>query len=296
MTARAARNRGFVLFAVLAAVAVIGLLALETARLAGMALEQTRARVDRVRTILALQEGLAAGKALVRERLAAGLPVTGRTLTRAGCRVRVADESGKIPLGSLCLADGSIHPVYGPAFSRLTRTPPAFLDMLADWTDPDSAPRPQGCETLLCGRIPVKNAPVARLGELRALARHLALPPPEAAGCLTPMPVEGINANTAPEAVWLALSEWIRPADVRALLREREKEPFGGPEALSVLLPARVLEELRSVLVFRSRYFSVEVRGEGRPQGLRLYLMAVQPPEGGIRLQEAACEEMARED
>jgi general secretion pathway protein K len=255
------RERGVVLVAAVAGLAVMSVLALGLAR--STALDQRRVRDD----LAALQagalarSGVAVAAVVLREANASGAPDTlhspwtrdaGRQPLGAGwLEVRVEDEARRLDLGAPELAAAL------PRLLALVGLDPGLADAIADWTDADDAPRPRGAEReWYLARTPARlprNGPFASVAELALVrgmdARALARLRPQVTAAGEP----AVNPNTASREVLLAVVD--DAAAVERLLAARARGPLGDEELTALL--ADVPAALRQALTPRGQRYTV---------------------------------------
>jgi len=248
-------ERGVALLAATVALGAMSLLAVGLAR---------TSLVDQRLTAHAL-EGLQAD-ALVRS----GVAVASVALFELGdapdtLRTPWAAGSGRQPLGAgwveVTLEDEARRldlnrapPDVLQALFRRLGLDPGLLDALADWTDADDVPRPHGAERgyylgLAAPYLPA-NGPLATTGELALIRGFDAATVARLRPFVTVAGESGVNPNTAPADVLLALDPALAP-----LLTARETQVFAQPDDVAELAPGLSPRTL-AYLTTRSRHYT----------------------------------------
>ena len=172
-------------------------------------------------------------------------PVSGGTITAS-----LSDLDGRFNLNNLLSNNGEIDTLALERFRRLLQIlqlNPAIADQVLDWMDRDNSPRPQGAEDNIYRnrQIPAltANQPFVHISELRMLP---ALSPAawqrlQAFVQASPTSNNGININTAPAEVLLALADGLTRQMINAVIRQRG----GGFRKLNDFLQQSAFAEIR---------------------------------------------------
>ena len=134
---------------------------------------------------------------------------------------------------------------------------PGLLDALADWTDADDVPRPHGAERgfylgLAAPYVP-PNGPLATTGELALVRGFDAGTVARLRPFVTTAGESGVNPNTAPREVLLALDPALAP-----LLTLRETRIIAEPDEVAQLVPG-VAPRTLARLTTRARHYTARV-------------------------------------
>ncbi|HEX2795560.1 MAG TPA: type II secretion system minor pseudopilin GspK [Immundisolibacter sp.] len=153
-------------------------------------------------------------------------------------QAQVKDAQGCFNLNTLSLPAGETE-LAERRFRRLLELldlPPDIADQLLDWLDEDSNARFAGAEDDAYSRrrppMRAANAPLGDVSELRLLPAMDA----EAYAALAPLvcalPAQaGINVNSAPPLLLMALAEGLRPGQARDLAARAAATPFASLDA-----------------------------------------------------------------
>lgn len=218
-------------------------------------------------------------------------------------RLGILDEESRFPLGSLM--ENPDDEKLRASLIRLARRAgldaEKAVDSLLDWVDADGTPRSSGSEASPDGRVPVKNAPLDSLAELRflplwtppALPRPLPYAPEglmEQAGLeptptATPRPAASppaasqwsdwlslyssgkVNINTAPPELLASLDEEMTDVTVQEIVSRRQEELFHGAQDLQRVpgINSDLLFRLQEQVAFTSRTFTVRASIDDLP-------------------------------
>lgn len=257
-----ARERGVVLVWALAVLAVLTAIGVAIGRLAIGTRESTWQLVARAQADALLRSAVTIGTAALEAHVASGAPDTlaapwatpaRRTLGAGWAEVEIEDLGRRIDLDATPL-----RPVLARLADRLG-LPPTVVPSIADWTDPDDAPRPGGAErrwyaTLEPPLVPA-NGPLASIQHLRLVRGVTAAAFARLAPYVTVDGQPSLNPNTAPPAV---LDAWLDdPTRVARLRRERARGPVD-----CVGLPRCSLRSRRFLVHARARVGAVERRAD----------------------------------
>lgn len=233
-------------------------------------------------------------------------------------RLEIQDEERRIPLRAMLPAEPSADAQFQPSdeqramtevLGRLLKSagqPELALNSLVDWMDADSISLPGGGEVTSDPRIPVKNAPVDALSELRFIRGWgtPSLPPPVAlsgyfdqslggselalpeesrksgAGLgkstwedwLTVAPCDKININTAPRAVLEALDVEMSGSVVSDIISKRGRGSLENEQDLTEIagINADMAFRLGRLIRYNSQHFRIRVVVEEQPGRLAL--------------------------
>lgn len=198
------------------------------------------------------------------------MPVAGYQLGDGTVSAVIEDEKAKFNLNDLVAQpDAKSREVRISRLKRLfelLRLDPRLVDGIADWTDADDAPEPNGAETAyyqaLTPPYRAANGPFNTLAELRlvkgfsgelvaTLSRYLTVYPQKADGL--------INLNTADPVVIQALDPRITPSLAQAVVQARPLKSVQDLDRVSGL--ENIGKELRmtSTYTVRSDHFSTLV-------------------------------------
>ncbi|WP_300159292.1 type II secretion system minor pseudopilin GspK [Solidesulfovibrio sp.] len=274
---------GAVLLFVLALVALLSALAVQTVRTSQLEVFSAYAGIYSRQAEAMAESGLLAAASLLAadEASRASVNLTqdwasfpqltsypGKWFLDGQLQGRIDDELGKFPVNSLHPGLTG-HAVYGAVFLRLLQAPPfslpsgkaqALLAALVDWLDPDDVPANGGAEDAAYQAdalsYRVKNNSLDTLGELlcvKGFSRELLYGRDKTPGLFSLLTVWGpglVNVNTAPVEVLAAL-----PANI---------------DASRARTVAKALDDYRRDPVRRDRLETLEWLGQAAPdQGLR---------------------------
>jgi len=195
------------------------------------------------------------------------LPMPAIPIENGSIEGRIVDAQGLLNVNNLA-ATTSVGTAERARFERLFARlglPPPTLDAIADWIDPDSAPRPTGAEDAWYAAQPVPmlaaNQPIVRTAEL-ALVRGMSA---AAVSALTPYVAalpEGtkLNVNTAPAAVLAASLDGLAESALPGLITDRAKKPYSTLPEFRARLPDGTTLDKEEALGVSSDYFIVAVR------------------------------------
>jgi general secretion pathway protein K len=184
-------------------------------------------------------------------------------------RGSIVDAQGRLNVNDL----GATGTDLVPQRARIARlfaqrgVPPAALDTIGDWVDPDSITRPNGAEDGYYGSLPVPglaaNAPIMRVAELGTV-RGITLPGLAAvAPFLTALPVgTQVNVNTAPPEVMAAIVENMDSEGFAALMASRQASPFTSISDFQSRLPSDATVAGTESLNVQSSFFYVNVEAQ----------------------------------
>ncbi len=154
------------------------------------------------------------------------------------------------------------------AFRRLLGAqgiPTSVADAVVDWLDADDVPtEPAGAEDVhylgLDTPYRTANRPITDIAELRLVKGMTADRFARLAPFITALPAAArLNINTASADLLTALLPGLSPADAKALVASREREPFRSRTEFPKRLPASAIPSANDLLDVRSEHF--EVRG-----------------------------------
>ena len=152
--------------------------------------------------------------------------------------ITIEEESGKLDLNSATSQSGTPVPFFQQTMLRLLtklELPQTLYDTLADWTDSDTTPRPNGAETSYYSTLnPPYQAHDDRLETLEELALVKGFTPQVLAklrSCVTVygsgtafgVQTAGININTAPRELLAALDDKLMSGDLVDRILEYRK-------------------------------------------------------------------------
>ena len=195
------------------------------------------------------------------------LPMPAIPIENGSIEGRIVDAQGLLNVNNLA-ATTSVGTAERARFERLFARlglPPITLDAIADWIDPDGAPRPTGAEDAWYAAQPVPtlaaNQPIVRTAEL-ALVRGMSA---AAVSALTPYVAalpEGtkLNVNTAPAAVLAASLNGLAESALPGVIADRAKKPYSTLPDFRARLPAGTTLDKEEALGVSSDYFIVTVR------------------------------------
>ena len=153
---------------------------------------------------------------------------------------RITDMQGRFNINNIVGDDGKPSVADKEYFDRLLVVlglDPALTNALIDWIDPDiDATYPDGAEddTYLLNDPPYRaaNRPLTSISELGLVKGFTAEVMTALEPYITALPARtGINVNTAPAEILLALNENLTEADVDALIQGRGEEGYAGKGA-----------------------------------------------------------------
>lgn len=188
--------------------------------------------------------------------------------------VSVSEESGKLNLNALVLANGTVNQSALENLQRLgtvLELPDGIWQSLADWMDGDDLALPGGAESAYYQSLDppyaARNKPLVSLTEL-SLVRGFtpqivaALKPfvtlyPNQSGTLAN---QCVNVNTAPREVLMALDSGIDLTLVQRILEERASQPFKSAGDLA-RADSRLAVSLTGRVVFKGTVFRIISRG-----------------------------------
>jgi general secretion pathway protein K len=258
-------ERGVVLVAAVAALALMSVLALGLAETSALDARLGEKSLAALQAQALARSGVAVAAVVLAETDAAGGPDTlgapwavdvGRQPLGPGwVEVHVEDEARRLDLDAPELADAV------PRLLVLLGLDPGLADALADWTDADDAPRPRGAERewYLAQTPPLvpRNAPFASVGEL-ALVRGIdAAVLTHLRPFVTVAGEHAVNPNTASREVLLAVVQ--DAAGVDRLLAARRRGAIVA-EDVAALLPDAPYA-VRLALVPRGQHYTVRAVG-----------------------------------
>lgn len=327
-------RRGAVLLFVLALVAVLSALAVQTVRTSQIEVFASYTAIYSRQAEALAESGLLAAAALVGgvgktgtndnltedwayfpERVA----YPGRWFLDGHITGRIDDESGKFPVNSLH-SGLSDHAVFEGIFLRLLTGKPfslpsdqarALLAALTDWLDPDDNPTPGGAEDAYyaSARLPykVKNNSLDTLGELllvRGFSRPLLYGHDGLPGLFSVLTVWGaglINVNTAPLPVLAALPtvDAGRAQAIAETMDAYRRDPvrrdtLASTDWVKTAVSDQGVTWPQGAMTTRSLIFSVTLEGHSGAAAKRLY--AVLRRNASPRPgQELSCEVLYRE-
>jgi len=236
---RARRDRGVALFATVVALAVLTVLATALARTSAVDAHLARTAMATLQADALARSGVAAATALLGSNPATidslhapwARDPGPQPLGAGVVRVRVEDEARRLDLGTPELAAAL------PALLRVLGLDSRLADAIADWTDADDTPRPQGAEReWYLGLTPpyvAANAPLHTLGELRLVRGVDAAVLARVREHVTVAGERAVNPNTASEAVLVSIAG---PAAAARVVAARRAGPLGR-ETFRTLLP-----------------------------------------------------------
>ena len=283
---RKAKN-GFVLVFVLAAILALSVVCMHALGLMSLSLRSNAAKTRSIEQIYLVEQGLAAGKALLGLRPVTATGGGAETFSPApGLSVTVADENAKTPVFGLTATEADAAAQYEALFARLAGGETALkLGALAKTHRPANSDSPQDLPTLF-------PAHAAGLPDEGAAKDGCGL-----AAVTTPLKTRGINVNTASERVLAAL--FSDNMLVRAIVNARKKAPIADKAALTAILGAPdALEVCEKCLAFGSEFYSITARADKDPAATaplsaRLYVRVSRDENGAARIKELFCEEIA---
>jgi general secretion pathway protein K len=258
-------ERGVVLVAAVAALALMSVLALGLAETSALDARLGEKSLAALQAQALARSGVAVAAVVLAETDAAGGPDTlgapwavdvGRQPLGPGwVEVHVEDEARRLDLDAPELADAV------PRLLVLLGLDPGLADALADWADADDAPRPRGAERewYLAQTPPLvpRNAPFASVGEL-ALVRGIdAAVLTRLRPFVTVAGEHAVNPNTASREVLLAVVQ--DAAGVDRLLAARRRGAIVA-EDVAALLPDAPYA-VRLALVPRGQHYTVRAVG-----------------------------------
>lgn len=175
--------------------------------------------------------------------------------------VRLEDEGGKINLNQVneeLMAN--LFTSIGFPLAQI----PTIVDSIQDWRSRGDQPRPNGAKSAYyLGLEPpyvARNGPFEVVEEL-AWVRGFEGSPliPRLGEWLTVQPTKGINLNTAPPEVLMAVG--IPPDAVQAIIVARERSPFTNNQDLSMLSLATVPGQFQQLTFQPSPFFTIKSTG-----------------------------------
>jgi general secretion pathway protein K len=180
---------------------------------------------------------------------------------------RIEDAQGRLNVNNLPRTDA----IGTAERARLTRLftrlsiPPAALDAIADWIDPDSETRAGGAEdsAYLAAPSPslAANAPLVRTAELAAIRGLSAQQVAALAPFVVALPAPtALNVNTAPPEVMEAAIAGLGGDALTAWLAGRARKPFTTIAEFRARLPSGATIDNEAALAVASSYFLVSVR------------------------------------
>lgn len=179
-------------------------------------------------------------------------------------QAQIRDAQGCFNLNTLSLPAGEMD-LAERRFRRLLELldlPADIADQLLDWLDEDSNARFAGAEDDAYSRrrppMRAANAPLGDVSELRLLPAMDAAAYAALAPLVCALPAQaGINVNSAPPLLLLALAEDLRPGQARDLAARAAATPFASLDAFLAdpALSGVVLDA--GGLTVRSEWFTV---------------------------------------
>jgi general secretion pathway protein K len=179
----------------------------------------------------------------------------------------IEDAQGRLNLNNVTV-DGAVGTAERMRFAQLFAArglDPKILDALADWIDPDAAPRANGAEDgYYAQRSPTAlaaNAPLVRGAEFTAV-RGAGTPAWAAIGAeVAALPAgTALNINTAGADVIAAAIPDLVGDKMAAFIADRARKPFATMAELRDRLPRDTALPPDAIFVFSSSYFLVSVR------------------------------------
>jgi len=261
-------ERGVALVAAVVALAILSVLATGLAHTSTVDQHLTRNALAALQADALARSGVAAAAVLLRETETPDAPDTFRSAWTEGSgrqplgpgwvEVRVEDEARRLDLNAAELGDAL------PRLLRILGLDPRLADALADWTDPDDVPRAAGAERdwylgLTPPYVPT-NGPLRSVGDLGLVRGFDARAVERLRRYVTVAGEHGVNPNTAPSEVLLAVVE--DAAAVERLLAARRRAPIDLDD-LAALLPAAPAS-VRQALTPHGQHYTVRaVAGVG---------------------------------
>ena len=181
---------------------------------------------------------------------------SGRQALGAGwVEVTVEDEARRLDLNRA-------PPDVLQALLRQLGLDPGLLDALADWTDADDVPRPHGAERswylgIQAPALP-PNGPLATTGELALVRGFDGATVARLRPFVTTAGEYGVNPNTAPREVLLALDPALAP-----LLTLRETQVIADANDVADLVPGLSPRTLAYLTTRSRRYTARATAGVG---------------------------------
>ncbi len=183
--------------------------------------------------------------------------------------VRLADESGRLPLNAIVYKNGKINEEFYDMYVRLLDElglPLSLADTLADWIDADDSPRSKGAENADYYERqdpPYRSAgrPLSSVEELYLVKGYGRDEVSRLEDFVTVYSSGKVNINTAPREVLEALSQDMTPELADRVISYRKTRPF---QQTSEIRKVSGLEQigfnLQSRIVVKSSTFRALLR------------------------------------
>lgn len=189
--------------------------------------------------------------------------------------VRLEDEGGKINLNQATPETmAALFTGIGVPLAQI----PTMADSILDWRSRGDQPRPNGAKSsYYLGLEPPyvsRNGPFEVVEELAWVRGFEGSPMiPRLGEWLTVQATQGINLNTAPPEVLMAVG--IPPDAVQAIIVTRERSPFTNAQDLSMLALNTMPGQFQQLTFRTSPFFTIKSTGMVNNKGGRQKIKAI---------------------